>query len=757
MLRQYRIDSVLGQGGFGITYLAFDTDLERRVAIKECYPRDFVSREGTTVVPTGAREKADFAWALGKFVDEATTLARFKHTGIVQVLQILKDENKSAYIVLEFVEGHSFDQWLKAQSGPPNEAQLKQIISPLMDALEVVHENNIAHRDIAPDNIYIRKDGTAVLLDFGAAKQILVQQSRTLNLVVKDGYSAPEQYYAEGRQGPWTDVYAFAATLYRALSGKRPVDAMARLDALNNDEPDPLEPLSVLVPAGYSPEFLSAIADGLAPQTKARPQSLKAWRPSLLGANVAGQGIADIDKTRVQKPTSHNFGGIKTPSHKKSRGLVWLLAGLTVVSLGGGAAYLFVQQSAAQAEDQAWKDVVDQDTLVAYQGFVRTFPSSELLSSAQQAIRALKEPWTKILDGASNERANAVAVSQDAIVIAGGIFESDSKDMQGLLQAVTMSGRENWRVSHGGSGVEVFEGVLLTGDGDIIALGYSKESSTSEQKGLVVRFGPDGKQKWARMIGAKGNHSLLDAVLRDDGNIIMAGWAESGTSGGKDGWVVTLNPFGDVLTEQFLGGPGDDGFESLALMPDGGVALVGHQQREGASDANFWLVKLSADGAVRLDRAPGGRGTDTFDGVAATRDGQLIVVGQTDSFGSNTVDGMIMRVTADNKTPPKVLAEARDDYLTGVAIAPDGGVVIAGYTSSRGAGQTDGWIIKYDANLSTVLWERVIGGKGWDTIQALEVLPDGSTVLVGARGKDGSGGSDIWILRLGPGGQYNGS
>ena len=213
MLRQYRIDSVIGQGGFGITYLAYDTDLQRRVAVKECYPRDFVAREGTTVVPTGASEKKDFSWALGKFVDEATTLARFKHPGIVQVLQILKDENQSAYIVLEFVDGQSFDQWLKAQPGPPDEASLKQIIAPLMDALEVVHDNNIAHRDIAPDNIYIRKDGTAVLLDFGAAKQTLSQQSRTLNLVVKDGYSAPEQYYAEGRQGPWTDVYAFAATL----------------------------------------------------------------------------------------------------------------------------------------------------------------------------------------------------------------------------------------------------------------------------------------------------------------------------------------------------------------------------------------------------------------------------------------------------------------------------------------------------------------------------------------------------------------
>ena len=761
MLRQYRIDSVIGQGGFGITYLAYDTDLQRRVAVKECYPRDFVAREGTTVVPTGASEKKDFSWALGKFVDEATTLARFKHPGIVQVLQILKDENQSAYIVLEFVDGQSFDQWLKAQPGPPDEASLKQIIAPLMDALEVVHDNNIAHRDIAPDNIYIRKDGTAVLLDFGAAKQTLSQQSRTLNLVVKDGYSAPEQYYAEGRQGPWTDVYAFAATLYRAISGKRPVDAMARLDALNNDEPDPLEPLSALASAEYSPGFLSAIADGLAPQTKVRPQSLKAWRPSLLGSvpptATAAPEIGAADKTRVQKPASGTAGGSKTPPRQKSGSLAWILAGVAVLVLGGAGGYVLVQQNAAQAETRAWETVVEQDTVAAYRNFVDNYPSSELLSSAQQAIRALNQPWTRILDGASTERANAVAVSPNAIIVAGGTLEADGNGMQGLVQSITMSGRDSWRVSHGGPGIEVFEGALLTRDGDIIAVGHSKETTTSDQKGLVVRYGPDGKQKWARLIGAQGNHNLMDAVFRDDGNIALAGSAESGPNGGMDGWIVTLNPFGDVLSEQFLGGAGDDGFEALAAMPDGGIALVGHKQRKGGSDANFWLVKLAADGSVRLDRTPGGTGTDTFKAVAAKPDGQLVVVGQTDSFGSNTVDGMIMRVTADNKTPPKVLAEERDDYLTGVVVAPDGDIVVAGYTSSRGAGQTDGWVIKYDRNLSSVIWERVVGGKGWDTIQDLEVLPDGSTVLVGSSGKDGSGGSDVWILRLGSDGLYDGS
>lgn len=762
MLRQYRIDSVVGQGGFGITYLAFDTDLQRRVAIKECYPRDFVSREGTTVVPTGASETKDFQWALGKFIDEATTLARFKHPGIVQVLQIIKDENKSAYIVLEFVEGQSFDQWLKSQSGPPDEESLKSVIAPLLDALEVVHENNIAHRDIAPDNIYIRQDGTAVLLDFGAAKQTLGQQTRTLNLVVKDGYSAPEQYYAEGRQGPWTDVYAFAATLYRAISGKRPIDAMARLDAINNDEPDPLEPLAKLVPSGYSSSFLAAISEGMAPQTKARPQSIKAWRAAILGIETSASIIAaspldgEIDKTRVQRPETTISRGGNPPPQKKSRGALPILVGLAVFVAAGGGGYMFIQHSQAQAQKRAWDNAVREDTIGAYQAFVSNHPGSDLTSSAQLAIKALSSPWTKVIDLATSERANDLALTDTAIIVAGSTLSSGS-DMQGIVLSMSLSGRENWRADYGGEAAQFFEGVYVAGDGDIVAVGSSRDNSGTGQKGLVVRYDAGGTLKWAKLIGGSGENGLMDAVIKPDGEIIVVGWASKQGGNGSDGWVATLNPFGDLMTEQFLGGPGTDRFESVALMPDGTVALVGQQQREGADDANFWLVKLSASGDVILDRAPGGRDTDSFGGVAATRDGQLVVVGQTDSFGSKTFDGMIMRVTAENKTPPKVIAEARDDYLTSVAIAPDNGVVVAGYTSSRGAGQTDGWVIKYDQNLENVLWERVIGGKGWDTIENVGILPDGSTVIVGAKGKEGAGGSDLWIVRLGSEGQYDGS
>lgn len=760
MLRQYRIESVIGQGGFGITYLAFDTDLQRRVAIKECYPRDFVSRDGTTVVPTGASESKDFDWALGKFVDEATTLARFKHPGIVQVLQIIKDENQSAYIVLEFVEGQSFDQWLKSMPGPPDEESLKKIIEPLLDALEVVHDNNIAHRDIAPDNIYIRQDGSAVLLDFGAAKQTLGQHSRTLNLVVKDGYSAPEQYYAEGRQGPWTDVYAFAASLYRAVSGKRPTDAMARLDAINNDEPDPLEPLENFAPSGYSVGFLKAISDGMAPQTKARPQSLRSWRASILGQTGQSPYKAsqtkdeEIDKTRVQRTTGPASAGKKTQRKPGNRAAAIAAAAVLVTAAAAGG-YMFFQNSVAQAQKQAWDVATRTDTLNAYETFLSAHPDSELASSAQLAIKALRSPWTRVVDLAPNERANGLAFVENAIVMVGNGLASSSSGMQGTVKSFSLSGKEKWRAAYDGPGSHSFQAAVRASDGDTIAVGQSVEASSSRARGLMVRYGGDGSQKWAKSIGGAGESGLRDAVVRPDGTIVAVGWADAQGGAGTDGWIAIFNSFGDLLTEQFLGGPGDDLFNSIALMPDGGVAVVGQQQREGAKDANFWLVKVDPSGKVVLDRAPGGRNTDSFSGVASFPDGQLVVVGQTDSFGSNTFDGMIMRVTADNKTPPKVIAEARDDYLTSVAIAPDNSVVVAGYTSSRGAGQTDGWVIKYDRNLEKVLWERVIGGKGWDTFEKVGVLPDGSTVVVGTKGKEGSGGSDIWIVRLDADGQYN--
>lgn len=749
MLQQYRIDRVIGQGGFGITYLAFDTDLQRPVAIKECFPRDFVSREGTTIVPTGSKEKQSFSWALGKFVGEATTLARFKHPGIVQVLQILKKENDSAYMVLEFVEGKSFDQWLKTLEVKLDEKLLKSIILPILDALEVVHDNGIAHLDIAPDNIYVRDNGDAVLLDFGAAKQTIGQQTRTLNLVVKDGYSAPEQYYVEGRQGSWSDVYAFAATLYRGIIGKRPVDAMARLDAINNEEADPLEPLASKNIPGFSKEFLSAIDKGMSARSKARPQTIKEWRKTLIGKTQPNFERSKASASTLSSQTNSN----QKPNKKSKTGLALITASLAALAIVFGGV-LYTQKASSQQEENDWTEVRDKDVLAGYRGFIAKYPQSERLSSAQDAIKALGEPWTKNFNNAGTEQSRAITADDNTIIIVGSNASSNNKGFQAFIKAVSLSGRYRWHFEYGDTGNEVFEDALILGNGDIVVVGNSKDLS-SNSKALVARYSNSGERIWLKELGNRSDSSLNAIKLLRNGEMIATG--HKGSRSNTDGWVVKLDNNGNIKNEMTFSGEGKSSFSDVAEMPDGTLALVGQKQRTGGTDPNFWLIKSTPTGRILLERNPGGVGSDKFKGVAATNSGELMIVGDTTSFGSNSVDGIIMRLTTENKSPPKVIADAKDDYLSDVKITAQGDVIVAGFTSSKGAGKSDGWVTKYNPTLSEVIWERVIGSDGVEAIYGMHIMKDNSIIIAGSSQASDENQSDVWALRLGPLGQYDGS
>jgi serine protease Do len=269
----YRIVDVIGSGGFGITYLADDTSLETRVAIKEYFPEQFGIRDSSRGVrPSSQNHDATFRWGLESFVREARTLARFRHPSIVQVIRVF-EANCTAYMIMALEEGKSFEAWLRGLGRPPSQGELDAIVTPLLDALEIMHVRDFLHRDIAPDNIVIRGDGSPVLLDFGAARRALAEQSRALTGIVKGGYSPQEQYATDARlQGPWTDIYALGATLYRAISGSPPEEATTRSIDDTMLSPD------AAAKGLYRPGFLRAIASCLEVRPSNRPQSIAALR-----------------------------------------------------------------------------------------------------------------------------------------------------------------------------------------------------------------------------------------------------------------------------------------------------------------------------------------------------------------------------------------------------------------------------------------------------------------------------------------------
>src|SRR5581483_6952786 len=290
---QYVVTSVLGRGGFGITYLVHDESLQKDFALKEFFPEDLVIREGSGIRFTAKpHSESDYLWGLKKFYDEARLLAQFNHTNIVSVRRVF-EANNSAYMLLDFVKGSTLEKWLQGLDSPPTQEELDLIAAPLLNALELVHANKTWHLDISPDNIMIRAaDGAPILLDFGASRFEIKQHSQLVSaLVFKSGYSAPEQYTSNAdRYGAWTDIYAFAATLYRAISGSRPIEATSR------QLQDELKPAVEVGKGRYRESFLAAIDWGLELPPRERPQSISEWRKDLL---AGGTGPVPMAKTRV--------------------------------------------------------------------------------------------------------------------------------------------------------------------------------------------------------------------------------------------------------------------------------------------------------------------------------------------------------------------------------------------------------------------------------------------------------------------------
>lgn len=274
---KYRIERILGAGGFGITYQAFDERLTATAAIKEYFPSQFGVRDATNSVrPRSEVDQDIFDRLRSSFVREARTLNRFDHPSIVRVLNVF-EEYGTAYMVMKYEMGPSLKTWLAQLKRLPTQAELDRLAAPLLDALDTMHAAEFLHRDIAPDNIIVRADGTPVLLDFGASRRVMGEMTGTLTGVVKKGYSPQEQYTTDGRsQGPWTDIYALGATLYRCISDETPDEATERMLS------DTLLPAFKIGAGIYRTKFLEAIDAAMSLRPSERPQSISSWRRMLL-------------------------------------------------------------------------------------------------------------------------------------------------------------------------------------------------------------------------------------------------------------------------------------------------------------------------------------------------------------------------------------------------------------------------------------------------------------------------------------------
>ncbi|HUL64761.1 MAG TPA: TonB family protein [Burkholderiaceae bacterium] len=284
-LREFVIERVLGDGGFGVVYSALDLRLERRVAIKEYMPSSLATRatDYSVQMLTSQRHRDAFEIGLRSFINEARLLARFEHPALVKVHQFWQEKG-TAYMVMPFYSAPTLRAWIRGRTEPVSEAWLRSFLLAAMEAVEVLHAESCLHRDIAPDNILVLKDAAPLLLDFGAARRVIGDLRKALTVIVKPGFAPLEQYAdtVKMKQGPWSDVYALAAVAHYALTGQAPAPAVSRVLA------DEVVPLRLRLKGQYSDALLGAIDTALAVKPERRPQTIAAFR-SLLDSDQAGE------------------------------------------------------------------------------------------------------------------------------------------------------------------------------------------------------------------------------------------------------------------------------------------------------------------------------------------------------------------------------------------------------------------------------------------------------------------------------------
>lgn len=388
-LGEFELLQVLGSGGFGIVYLAFDHALEREVAIKEYMPASLVGRTATLHVSLRSQSDAEtFTLGLKSFVNEARLLARFDHPSLLKVLRFW-EANGTAYMAMPVLRGQTIKEMRPSLTHPPSEAWLRALLAPLLGAIEKLHSEGVYHRDIAPDNIQIEPDGRPVLLDFGAARRVISDKSQTLTAILKPAYAPIEQYAEVGsvKQGPWTDLYALGATVHYLLMGRPPAPATARM--IHDDQP---ALAGQAIPA-CSVEFLRVIDWMLAPRPTERPQSVAELREALAGERVAPQPAvvqapvpsswertviipkaqttrphdprasdtivvprtppAPVRPTALARPDLSAGDAAPAAAARSSRAWPWVLAGVAVLAGAAALAKFWPQQSVPLGADLA--------------------------------------------------------------------------------------------------------------------------------------------------------------------------------------------------------------------------------------------------------------------------------------------------------------------------------------------------------------------------------------------------------------------
>ena len=638
----YEIRGVLGQGGFGVTYEAWDKGLETRRAIKEYFPVDMSRRESEDKIAAySGIHNEQFVWGRTRFFEEGKLIARFGHPGIVKVIRLF-EQNNTAYMVLDFVEGETVERWARRNGAPPVE-MLRGFVGRVLDALEAIHMAKVWHRDISPDNVMLRLNGDPVLIDFGAAKTELSTRTTTYAIVRKE-YSPLEQLTIAGShlQGPWTDIYALAATLYRLVTTRVPISSTDRSIG------EAMDPASVVAAGRYPDAMLQAIDWGLNLKARERPQSVSEWRQRLLDDGQFGRHPGHDtgpdsqrpppvdDKTELAPDGTAAAAGNRWPWPWNRNPQPGANDDKTVAA--DESLPSSIPSDLAIADKAAWDAASADGSLAALRGYMTANPAGTMLAEAERRIGArLQNRQIRAFAGHSGP-VYAVALSSD-----GQSALSAGSDLM-LRQWNTASGEE------------------------IAALkGHSRPVRH-------VAFLPDARfavsaadDRSARLWSLEQGNQVR-AFDRHDSEVLSLAVTADGLG------IVTGTRFRSVMRWDLNSGRAMSEFgdhngpvTAIATTATGQYAVTGGQDR---------LLRLHAMPGLGLVR-PLGQLPDGILSIAISPDGEKAAV----ACGDGAVYTWDLRATTGpdpRPAPPRQTLRGHDGAVRSVAFIADGRIILSG-------------------------------------------------------------------------------
>ena len=380
---RYTVGRVLGQGGFGITYIALDDNTGERVAIKEYFPTEFAGRGATasSVQVHSDEQEENYEYGKTRFLEEAKTLAALNGDEHIVRIYSYFEENNTAYFVMEYVDGVGLDKYMAQNGGRLSPEEASRLLLPLMSSLEKVHARGIVHRDIAPDNVLVTKDGSAKLIDFGAARYSTGEKSKSLDVILKHGFAPKEQYMRRGRQGPFTDVYALAATYYYAITGKVPPEAIERID---DDNLVPPSSLGIKLPEAAEDALFKALEVNAPDRFQSMSEFYSAMQAALPSARTETheEQVKLPVRPESESPKSSSSPHKASPAGKQKKPAIAIAAVLAaVVAIG------FFAISGNSAESH-YKKGVQLREKGQYSEAIKQFKAAEDYEDAQEQLLA---------------------------------------------------------------------------------------------------------------------------------------------------------------------------------------------------------------------------------------------------------------------------------------------------------------------------------------------------------------------------------